>query len=255
VKLSGPSGWRLQVYDVLPSTSDWCRDLAVAGEPAGLAVLARRQTHGRGSRGRDWQSPSGNLFLSVLLRPDDRARSAAQWSLLAAVALLEALFPFLPDASVLRLKWPNDVMLHGRKLAGILVDSSAGTAGLLDWLVIGIGVNLAVAPVVAGRDLACLADVADAPVPEAFASFLLARLGYWQRVRALEGFQPVRSAWLAHTAAPGTPISLRLGSRVVEGMFSGLGDDGSLRLLRDGRVETFATGEVLQGEFVATESI
>jgi BirA family transcriptional regulator, biotin operon repressor / biotin---[acetyl-CoA-carboxylase] ligase len=125
--------WRLRVHEVLPSTSDLCRSLAADGEPAGLAVLARRQTRGRGSRGRDWESPPGNLFLSVLLRPAGRARDAAQWSLLAGVALGEAFAAYLPDASMLRLKWPNDVLVGGKKIAGILVDSSADAAGMVGW--------------------------------------------------------------------------------------------------------------------------
>ena len=91
-----PPGWRLQTHEVLASTSDFCRERAAAGEPEGFAALARRQTQGRGSRGREWESPVGNLFLSVLLRPAERARDAGQWSLLAGVALAEALAAHLP---------------------------------------------------------------------------------------------------------------------------------------------------------------
>ena len=227
---AGPGAWRLQLHDVLPSTSDLCRTRAVEGEPAGLAVLARRQTQGRGSRGRAWESPDGNLFLSVLLRPRERARDAAQWSLLAGVALAETLAPHVPERTALRLKWPNDVLLSGRKLGGVLVDSSADPAGVLDWLVIGIGVNLAVAPVVPGRAAACLADVATAPPPETFARALLARLRVWQTVRESQGFSPIRAAWLGHAPDPGSSVTLRIGERMLGGGFAGLGEDGSLLL-------------------------
>ena len=237
--------WRLRVYEVLPSTSDLCRSLAEAGEPAGLAVLAGRQTRGRGSRGREWESPEGNFYFSVLLRPRELARDAAQWSLLAGVALAEALAGYLPDPSALRLKWPNDALLNGKKLAGILVDSGADSAGMIDWLIVGVGVNLAVAPEVPGRAVACLADVAPPPPPSRFADVLLARLRHWQQVRTNDGFAPIRAAWLAHAPAPGSAVTLRLGDKMLGGGFAGLGDDGSLLLEADGRVRAFAAGEVL----------
>jgi BirA family biotin operon repressor/biotin-[acetyl-CoA-carboxylase] ligase len=237
--------WRLDIHETLPSTSDRCRARAAEGEPEGLAVLARRQTQGRGSRGRDWQSPAGNLSLSVLLRPRERARDAAQWSLLAGVALAEALADHLPDPAAPRLKWPNDVLLGGRKLAGILVDSSADADGMVEWLVIGLGVNLAVAPDVPGRAVACLADVAAPPSPERFAEALLARLDHWRHVRVTAGFAPIRAAWLARAPALGSGVTLRRGEELLGGNFAGLGEDGSLLLARDGSVRAFAAGEVL----------
>ena len=240
-----PANWRLQVHEVLPSTSDLCRERAAGGEPEGLAVLARRQTQGRGSRGRAWDSPSGNLFLSALLRPLQRAREAGQWSLLAGVALAETLAEYLPDAVAPRLKWPNDVLLGGDKLAGILVDSSADAAGMVEWLVIGIGVNLAVAPAVPGRAVACLADHVAPPSPESFAARLLARLDHWRARHLAEGFVPVRAAWLARAPVPGSPVSLRLGEHLLGGGFAGLGEDGSLLLAGEGGVRAFSTGEVL----------
>jgi BirA family transcriptional regulator, biotin operon repressor / biotin---[acetyl-CoA-carboxylase] ligase len=237
--------WRLRVHEVLPSTSDLCRRLAEVGEPEGFAALARRQTQGRGSRGRDWQSPVGNLFLSVLLRPREPARDAGQWSLLAGVAVAEALADYLPDPLALRLKWPNDVLLNGKKLGGVLVESDADALGGLAWVVIGIGVNLAVAPEVPGRAVACLADVVPPPSPEAFAEALLARLGHWRTMRAVEGFAPVRAAWLARAPAEGSAVTLRLGNALLAGGFAGLGEDGSLRLATEAGLRSFAAGEVL----------
>ncbi len=237
--------WRLEVYDTLPSTSDFCRARAADGEFDGLAVMARRQTQARGSRGRDWTSPPGNLSLSVLMRPCEMARDAGQWSLLAGVALADTLAHCLPDPSALQLKWPNDVLLNRGKLAGILVDSAAGSDGALDWLVIGLGVNLAVSPPVPGRTVACLADVAAPPSPDEFASGLLARLTFWREVRAYEGFRPVRDAWLARAPANGSHVTLRIGERLIGGGFAGLADDGGLLLNTDGQVRAFATGEVL----------
>ncbi len=238
--------WRLSVHEALASTSDLCRARAEAGEPAGLAVLARRQTAGRGTRGREWQSPAGNLFLSVLLRPCTQAPELAQWSLLAAVALADALAPRLPDPRALLLKWPNDVLLHGRKLAGILTEGAAA-GGRAEFVVIGFGVNLAVAPALPDRPTACLAEVAPAPAPEAFAPVLLDHLARWVAVQARDGFAPVRTGWLARGPDCGMPIRLRLGPTTCDGRFAGLGPDGSLLLAAGSGVRAFLAGEVLAG--------
>ncbi len=248
--MSGPdaSGWRLLIHDTLPSTSDVCRAGALGGAPAGLAVLARRQTQGRGTHGRTWRSPPGNLYLSVLLRPAEPARAAVEWALLAAVALADALAPLLPDPQALMLKWPNDVLLHGGKLGGILTESTAAPDGTLEFLVIGFGVNLAVAPELPDRSTACLAAVAAAPTAEDFARALLDRLDRWRARRAAEGFAAIRAAWLARGPLPGAPIALRIGEATHGGAFAGLGADGSLLLATGARVQAFAAGEVLAAQ-------
>jgi BirA family biotin operon repressor/biotin-[acetyl-CoA-carboxylase] ligase len=237
--------WRLRTYPSLDSTSDLCTKLAAAGEPEGLAVMALRQTAGRGSRGRNWQSPVGNLYLSALLRPPGPLAEGGRWALLVAVALADALAGLLPDAGLLALKWPNDVLLDGRKVSGILLDATATTGGALDWLVIGCGVNLAHAPEVPGRRTACVAEFATPPTPEAMADVLLGRLAHWRAVRAEQGFGPVRAAWLARAQPVGTRLQLSYGGRLLGGIFAGLADDGCLLLDTGGRLEAFATGEVL----------
>jgi BirA family biotin operon repressor/biotin-[acetyl-CoA-carboxylase] ligase len=246
--VNGAAGlaWRLAVHDVVSSTSDLCRELAAQGEAEGLAVLALRQTQGRGSRGREWDSPEGNLYLSVLLRPREAASNAGQWALLTGVALLRTLADHLPREAALKLKWPNDLLLDGRKLAGILVET-AHSGDRLDWLVIGIGVNLARAPVLAGRAAAALAELVAPPAPATVAERLLTRLDEWRRRRQIEGFGAIRAAWLAHGPRFDEPVTLKLRQRLVEGSFAGLGDDGSLLLRIGGAVRTFTTGDVLLG--------
>jgi len=113
------SAFRLRIHESLPSTQSLVTELAERGEPAGLAILARRQTAGRGRAGRAWQSEAGNLHLSVLLRPTGQAREVAGYALLAAVALHEGALHHAPIRT-LRLKWPNDLMEGDAKLAGIL---------------------------------------------------------------------------------------------------------------------------------------
>ena len=248
--------WRLERHEELASTSDTCIEAARAGAPAGLAVLARRQTAARGSLGRAWTSIPGNLLLSVLLRPARPAPEAARFALLAGVALAEALSPLLPVPAALTLKWPNDVLLAGHKLAGILVDSAATPGGAIDWLVIGIGVNLAAAPDLPDRPATALAahlPQALVPTPEAFAETLLARLADWCETEARHGFAPVRAAWLRRAAPLGAAIGFRPSGAAapVAGHFAGLDADGALLIADEqGQPRRFASGEVLSPEAV-----
>lgn len=235
-----PAGWRLSVHDSLPSTQTLAIERAEQGEPGGLAVLARRQSQGRGRAGRAWQSQPGNLHLSVLLRPDGPAREIAGHALLAAVALHEAALHHVPDRA-LRLKWPNDVMEEGAKLAGILAEASLDAAGRIAHLVLGFGVNLAHAPEVEGRKVACLG-----PIPaEEFAATLIGRLAHWERIRAERGFAPIRAAWEERGPLRGTGLTLRQGDNPVTGSYEGLAEDGGLRLATENGPQVFHAGEVI----------
>jgi len=237
-------GFRLRIHEALPSTQDPLVRLAQAGEPEGLAVLARRQTAGRGTQGRAWEGPVGNLHLSVLLRPAEPIRFVQHWSLMAAVALADAMAPLLPDPTLLSLKWPNDVMLGGAKGAGILAESAMDEQGSIAWIVLGIGVNLAHAPQLPGRVTASLAGCGGTPpAPEDFAQSLLAAIDARRRQRAAEGFPAIRDAWLARGPKPGSALAIRRQGAEIAGQFAGLAEDGGLNLAIDGRVRTLVAGE------------
>lgn len=238
--MSLPAGWRLRVHDSLPSTQTLAIELAEQGEPGGLAILARRQSQGRGRAGRAWQSEPGNLHLSVLLRPADPAREIAGHALLAAVALHEAAFHHAPGRP-LRLKWPNDLMEDGAKLAGILAEASLDPAGGIAHLVLGFGVNLAHAPEVEGRAVTCLGPIP----PEDFAATLVARLAHWHGIRAAQGFAPIRAAWEERGPPRGTVLTLRQGDNPVMGSYEGLAEDGGLCLATAEGPRIFHAGEVI----------
>jgi BirA family biotin operon repressor/biotin-[acetyl-CoA-carboxylase] ligase len=240
--VSNPAGWRLAIHDEMASTQDRVLAAAEAGDAGGLAVLARRQSAGRGTQGRPWVSPPGNLFLSVLLRPGGPARLLPQWSLLAGVALADTLAPLLPDPAALRLKWPNDVLVSGAKCAGILSQGGVDAAGQIDWVVFGIGANLAVAPAVPDRATTSIAAVAGhAPGPEAVAHRLLAAIGHWQAL----GLDAVREAWAARGPALDTPLRLQQAGTPREGRFAGLDQEGRLLLATPAGLLPVASGEVL----------
>ena len=228
----------LEIVAETTSTSEVLKRRAEAGEGE-VALLARRQTAGQGRLGRRWETVDGNLHLSVLLRPG-RPVAPGPWSLLAAVAVAGALAPLLPPGS-LRLKWPNDVLLNGAKLAGILLDAGANPA---PWLVIGIGINLAGSPNGLDRATASLADWTVPPPPETFAPTVLASLDAWRSRYAVEGMAPVRTAWLALGPEAGTPLTATVAGRPVQGRFVTLAPDGTLVLdTPEGRV-TVSSGEL-----------
>ena len=196
--------------------------------------MAEMQSAGRGSRGRVWQSSPGNLALSVLLRPAGPVRLVGNYALVAGLALAEAL------PAMVSLKWPNDVVLNGRKLGGVLVESAVGVGQCIDWVVIGLGANLATAPDIPGRQVAALDGAISA---SDCAQRVLARLSHWLAV-AEAGWAPVHAAWLAVAHPMGDELHLRVGARDVRGRFAGLAEDGGLRLEVKGVLETFASGEI-----------
>src|SRR5271156_2659614 len=229
--------WAVQLFEDLPSTQDVAIAAARDGTSGPLAVIAKRQTAGRGRAGRTWTAPDGNLNFSAMLRPQPAPLLAAAWSLLAGVAVHETIAGLLPAANRLMLKWPNDVLLDGAKLAGVLIDSSLAQDGTVDWVVIGVGVNVASAPRVEGRATACLADVGVATSPEVLAHKLMAEIDRWREVP----FAAVRNAWLARAHPIGTRLRVQTGGQVIEGAFAGLSEDGKLKLEGAGEA---ASGDV-----------
>jgi BirA family biotin operon repressor/biotin-[acetyl-CoA-carboxylase] ligase len=226
------------------STNDDATEAARSGAPEGTLIWARRQTKGRGRRGRVWESPAGNLHLSIVLRPDVAPMRAGEIAFVAALAAADACVALAPDAEI-RCKWPNDVLAGGRKVAGLLIESSL-SAGRLDWLVAGIGLNLAAHPEAvefpathlaahAGRTIAVGEGLA--ALAEAFAA------GY--RLWRERGFAPVRAAWLARAAGLGETIRVRLENTELTGTFGGIEGDGALVLiLADGTSQRITAGDV-----------
>ncbi len=234
-------GFRLQIHDSLTSTQSLATELAERGEPAGLAILARRQSAGRGRAGRNWQSEAGNLHISILLRPDAPARDIAGYALLAAVALHDAAAHHATGRT-LSLKWPNDLMEGEAKLAGILSEAALDDRGGIAHLIFGIGVNLAHAPEVAGRAVTALGPIP----PEAFAATLLEQLGHWLERRESEGFAPIRAAWIERGPERGSRMTLRQGDNPVSGRYEGLAEDGGLMLATAEGPHVFHAGEVME---------
>jgi BirA family transcriptional regulator, biotin operon repressor / biotin---[acetyl-CoA-carboxylase] ligase len=192
-------------------------------------------------QGREWSDGSGNFMGSTIVRPAPGDPPGASLSLLAGVAVYEAVLSHCPLPSELRLKWPNDLLLLGAKLAGILLQREG------DIIVVGIGVNLANAPLELGRETMAMAQLGPAPDRDLFAAALAAsfidELARWRR----SGLKPLLARWQAAAHPRGTPIACHEpGGGRISGTFDGLESDGSLRLrLADGTRRVIHAGDVM----------
>jgi BirA family biotin operon repressor/biotin-[acetyl-CoA-carboxylase] ligase len=226
-----PESFRLHHYKTLGSTNDEAKALARAGAPEGTLVWADEQTAGRGRRGRVWLSPPGNLYLSLVLRPDGAPPRAAQLSFVAAVGLGDALTALVGPAVRLRYKWPNDLLADDRKLAGILLESENASSDRVDFVVVGIGVNIVVAPDNVEYPATSLAAEGIAGVTPPLVLGAFARhFDTWARRWRTDGFAPVRAAWLARASGLGDKVRVRLERTTFCGRFLDLDADGALVL-------------------------
>lgn len=225
-----PAGWRLEARATVGSTNEDAKRLALAGAPEFTLIWALEQKQGRGRRGRSWSSPRGNLYLSLVLRPEVAAGEAAQIGFVAAVALAETLRPLLPPGAEIALKWPNDVLIGRRKVSGILPEALSGETGRVEALILGIGVNVASHPEGSAwpaTDLATEgAKIALEPLLERLAAALDRWIGIWGR----EGFAPVRARWMESALGAGERMELRLEHRVLAGRFIEIDAEGALLL-------------------------
>jgi len=239
-----PPFFRLVALDSIDSTNLEAARLARASAPEGTLVWARAQTSGRGRRGRQWSSPRGNLYMSLLLRPAVRPAEAAGLGFLAAIALAEVLRDLLPPEHTIRCKWPNDVLVDGAKIAGILLEAEAmGEAA--PALVLGIGVNVKSHPEGLAYAVTSLSAAGGTIRVEELLERLAARLFHWYALWQRSGFAPIRERWLHFAIGLGEMVELRLEGQVVRGRFAALDPSGALLLeLPDGGRRLVTAGDV-----------
>lgn len=228
-----PQGVGRVFLETVESTNAEAMRFAEAGEAGPVWVSVRRQTKGRGRQGRRWADPVGNFAATLMMRLEGTPAEAAQRSFVAALALHEALATLSGQAERFALKWPNDVLLDDRKLAGILLESvAAAKSGII--LCIGIGVNLLAVP----KDLAAgsLAPVSLAEAtglrlqPGEFLDVLAPAFAGWEAKLRERGFEVVRDAWLARAARLGEEIEARLPKQIYRGVFETVDEHGALVL-------------------------
>lgn len=238
-------GIALLQFEEVDSTNSEAMRRGLAGVMAPLWVVAERQTAGRGRSSRLWTSLPGNLSASLLLRLTCPVATAAQLSLVAGVAAVDAIRTAVPDVSgSVRLKWPNDLLIGTAKTGGILVESCCSGSTLI--AVIGFGINLTSAPDGLGRSVTHLGAHGPAPPASVFLPVLAEAMSGWlARWNEGRGFAFVREAWVARAGALGEVLSVHSGQDSRSGRFAGLDADGSLLLaMGDGTIDRVAVGDV-----------
>ncbi|NQV48293.1 MAG: biotin--[acetyl-CoA-carboxylase] ligase [Rhodospirillaceae bacterium] len=240
-----PSPFKLITFDEIDSTNAEAKRMAADGAPDGTVVWARRQTAGKGRRGREWVSGEGNLFCSLLLRPEGHAARAMQLSFVSALGMADAVNAALPRHCQVHCKWPNDVLVEGRKISGLLLETETYPLGGMKWLVIGVGLNIASHP--ENIDFTATSLTAEgAPevtvemMLETFCLRFLAGLVTWKNL----GFEPIRKAWLKRACGIGKEITVQLPRETITGEFKTMDEDGALILLHNGAERRITAGDV-----------
>lgn len=227
------AGYRLAGYDSIGSTNTEALRAATAGDPGGIWFCALQQTEGRGRRGRPWASAPGNLAATLLLVPEADPGIAATLGFVAGVALNQALAGMLPGARTIALKWPNDVLADGAKLAGILLEAHKLDDGR-HAVAIGFGVNIVAAPKALPYPAVSLADLGSAldaaAVFEALGEFWVDGFALW---RDGLGIGEVLTLWRQMAAGIGAPVAVSQNGAVVRGIFETIDDSGRLIVRAD----------------------
>jgi BirA family biotin operon repressor/biotin-[acetyl-CoA-carboxylase] ligase len=240
-------GRELHCYQELGSTNDRAKELAAEGAEHGECVIAETQTAGRGRRGRTWISPPHkNLYFSVVVRPELPPARAPELTLVASLAVCDTLRQAGVDAGI---KWPNDLLASGKKIAGILTEL-ATDPDRVQWVVVGVGVNVNsraedFPPELRG-EATSVAIERGGPAPRAlFAAACLTSLEEWLDRHAEHGFEEVRRAWKERSFTLGRRVLVRTDDREVEGKAEDLDPQGAL-LVRgdDGVLHRFVAGDV-----------
>ncbi|MGE3916689.1 MAG: biotin--[acetyl-CoA-carboxylase] ligase [Hyphomicrobiaceae bacterium] len=243
-----PVGWKGLAFDEIDSTNSEALRRAGSGERGPLWITARRQTQGRGRSGRVWASADASLAATLLLAPSCAVAALPQLALVAGVAASDAVLAMLPqDARCrVRLKWPNDVLVGGAKVTGILIESSIFGSELV--AVIGIGTNVGARPDLGRSDVTSLADNGSTAGAGELSRTLAHALAHWLAVwREGGGLSEIRDAWLARAGRVGEPMTVNAGGEKVAGVFAGLDEDGALLLETGGALRRFTFGDVALG--------
>ncbi len=244
-----PAGFRLVDLVTVASTNDEAMARAAEGADNGLLVRARQQTAGRGRRGRAFVSPPGNLYVSLVLRPDSSAEQAALVGFAVSLAMAEAIDDVAPTVPAASCKWPNDILVDGKKTGAVLIEASS-TSKTIDRLVVGMGINLVSHPDIADYPAGDLLNLgAPGVTSDAMLSALTKHLVTWLDVWRDEGMSGLREPWMARAAGLGQRIQVRLEQESFSGRFCDLDVDGALVLeLESGGHRRVTAGAVFFAE-------
>ncbi|MEZ5690341.1 MAG: biotin--[acetyl-CoA-carboxylase] ligase [Rickettsiales bacterium] len=227
--------YHLLSFDSLDSTNEEAKRMARSGGSHGAVIWAKSQDGGKGRMGRSWVSDDGNLFVSILLRPQKDIKELSQLSFVASVAICDAISPMLAGDNILQTKWPNDILLNGKKLGGILLESFMTEGNSKNWVVVGLGVNIDSYPSKTDFPATCLKDagvelVSAKIILSRFIHHFIERYDEWES----KGFTSIRASWLKNVWNLKKNMVACLPNEQLEGVFDGVDKDGSLIMVLGG---------------------
>jgi BirA family biotin operon repressor/biotin-[acetyl-CoA-carboxylase] ligase len=237
----------IERFENIPSTSDLAKKRAEDGAPSWTAIVASSQSAGRGQHQRHWVSPPGNLYCSVILRPETSPAESAELSFVSALAASDVLSELLPESDV-RLKWPNDVLISGKKIAGLLLEAGpAEPNGLVPWIVIGLGLNISSYPEDIEYPVTSIHAERKGSYPSPatllseYLDALSLRLAEWREA----GFSAIRTAWLIRAYGLGDTATVHHADGDIRGIFIDIDENGGFILeMEEGKRRTITGGAI-----------
>lgn len=236
--------WQIEFHDSLPSTNDYCIKQAELNSHINLAISAKKQTKAKGSRGRQWYEPNGNLALSFLFWPPNFNGHKYCWiPFVASLALYDTILPLCKKNLVI--KWPNDLLYNQKKLAGILIENSIDYPGIIRWVVIGLGVNIYEAPILKDKETTCIKDfTSEPPSIIELTKTIKNHLSKWLQF-LIEGYEPlIRSTWLKYSIPIGTFINVKTNVENLKGIYQGIDDRGNLLLKTQADLKKLSVAQI-----------
>ena len=229
------SDYTIRHFESIGSTNDELRRLAAEGAPSGTVIHADEQITGRGRMARKWFSPPGNLYVSILVRTGMPSARTPELAFVTSVAVAETVRSLVPPRVPIRLKWPNDVLVNDAKISGVLLEQAD------DAVIIGIGLNILLAPAVDGYLTTTIAAQGGIATVDGARDILLDRFRRYITLWAADGFAPIRAAWLGLAHEVGSELRVSRLSGMVVGRFAGLDLDGALLLdTQEGQIRVLA---------------
>jgi BirA family biotin operon repressor/biotin-[acetyl-CoA-carboxylase] ligase len=238
--------FNLIIFDEIDSTNEEAKRLVQSGVSGNFVIWAKSQSKGKGRNGKRWISPPGNFYLSLLIRPEFDLSVSSELSFVVAVAIGGALSNFLENSSKkIEYKWPNDVLINGKKLASILIETSAKSNSIsLDWLIIGVGLNIISSPVEVSGLATNLSDEGfDDLILNKFVDEFMKSFTIFYDIWLKEGFSPIREKWLNNGVGIGEVITVSVGKDRVSGVFEDLTNEGCIKLSLPGGQMCYVSSE------------
>jgi len=242
-----PAVYNLIYFETVESTMTEARKLAEQGEdvaPDGTLIWAREQTQGRGRRGNNWVSPRGNFYSSLIVRPEVPVSRAAELSFVTGCAVFDTVGEVCDPGFECRLKWPNDILLNDAKIGGLLLETKADAGKPVDYVIIGLGMNLKSHPADTPYPATDFVDQGQAIPDTVFLEAYARHFMEWAARWIDNGFEIVRQQWKWRAEGLGKQITVRLSNETLEGIFEDIAEDGALLLNQNGKIRKISAGEV-----------